>query len=103
LEFLGPNRKFDLVISDVAPNLTPDKLENDIDVSDLNWKTVILCLKVLKMGGRLFMKTFNGKSEPENFSFMSLIFDKFIRYKPDASKSQSNEIYYYGKGFLKND
>ena len=88
--------KFNLVISDIAPNMTGISAVDSENVSYLNHLTVDIARKFLEKGGVLIMKTFqniNLKSLRKN---MELSFNIVQTYKPAASKKQSGEIYLCG-------
>tara|TARA_B100001248_G_scaffold244272_1_gene213196 strand:- start:939 stop:1499 length:561 start_codon:yes stop_codon:yes gene_type:complete len=88
--------KFNLVISDIAPNMTGISAVDSENVSYLNHLTVELARKFLEKSGVLIMKTFqniNLKSLRKN---MELSFNIVQTYKPAASKKQSGEIYLCG-------
>lgn len=45
------------------------------------------------------MKTMQGPVEQDFFDHAKLNFDNFQRVKPSASRSESKEIYFLGKGY----
>ncbi len=92
-------RKADLVISDLAPNIS------GIGVSD-QARSMYLCelalefsRQCLKPGGSLLVKTFQGAGFTEFLAGMRKSFVKVGSRKPEASRGRSSEMYLLGKGF----
>jgi 23S rRNA (uridine2552-2'-O)-methyltransferase len=93
------NEPVDLVISDMAPNITGVKavdqpksiylLELAMDFSD----------QVLKPDGCLLMKVFQGEGFQELLADLRKRYQKVITRKPDASRARSSETYLLAKGF----
>jgi 23S rRNA (uridine2552-2'-O)-methyltransferase len=91
-------RKADLVISDLAPNIS------GIDVSD-QARSIHLCELALefaglclKPGGSLLVKVFQGAGFVEFLAAMRKAFAKVESRKPGASRGRSSEMYLLGKG-----
>jgi 23S rRNA (uridine2552-2'-O)-methyltransferase len=92
-------RKADLVISDLAPNLS------GIGVSD-QARSIHLCELALEFareclapGGSLLVKVFQGAGFTEFLAGMRKSFVKVGSRKPEASRGRSSEMYLLGKGF----
>ena len=92
-------RKPDLVISDLAPNIS------GIAVSD-QARSMYLCelalefaRQCLKPGGSLLVKVFQGVGFEEFLVDMRKSFAKVGSRKPEASRGRSSEMYLLGKGF----
>jgi 23S rRNA (uridine2552-2'-O)-methyltransferase len=91
-------RRADLVISDLAPNIS------GIDVSD-QARSIHLCELALefaglclKPGGSLLLKVFQGAGFVEFLAAMRKAFVKVESRKPGASRGRSSEMYLLGKG-----
>jgi 23S rRNA (uridine2552-2'-O)-methyltransferase len=92
-------RKADLVISDLAPNIS------GIGVSD-QARSMYLCELALEFarqclapGGSLLVKVFQGAGFTEFLAGMRKSFVKVGSRKPEASRGRSSEMYLLGKGF----
>jgi len=92
-------RKADLVISDLAPNIS------GIGVSD-QARSMYLCelalefaRQCLKPGGSLLVKVFQGAGFTEFLAGMRKAFVKVGSRKPEASRGRSSEMYLLGRGF----
>ena len=94
-------RKFDLVISDLAPNLTGISAVDEENIFELNSITLKTAVKYLgKSHGTLILKTFQNSLLKKIRLEMEKSFNIVQTYKPAASKSKSGEIYLYGERLL---
>ena len=88
----------DLVISDMAPNLTGVAATDQARAAYLNELALDFAAHWLKPGGALLVKAFHGR-EFEGFrSAMRKQFTTLVERKPDASRDKSSEVYLLGKG-----
>lgn len=92
-------RKFNVVLSDTAPNTTGQK---DID----EWRAHELTLRILdviklelKIGGNAVVKIFEGPNTPELIKIFKKLFHNIHLIKPEASTKNSKEVYIVGKNF----
>ena len=91
--FIEPNIVVDLVLSDIAPNITGI---SDIDQSNFSEIAVTIkdfCKSRLKVGGTMVMKYFLGSSFDETLNSLDNNFNKINVFKPTSSKKKSNEVY----------
>jgi 23S rRNA (uridine2552-2'-O)-methyltransferase len=92
-------RAVDLVISDMAPNMSG---MNDIDqprAMHLVDLAVDFAGQTLKPGGALLMKVFQGEGFTELLQLLKRNFSAVVNRKPEASRSRSREVYVLAKGF----
>jgi 23S rRNA (uridine2552-2'-O)-methyltransferase len=90
-------KKFDLVISDLAPNLTGIRTVDEENIFELNILTLEIAANYLKQGnGSFIIKTFQNSLLKKLRLEMEKSFQLVQTYKPAASKSKSGEIYLYG-------
>ena len=90
-------KKFDLVISDLAPNLSGIRTIDEENIFDLNILTLEIATNYLKQGNTSFIiKTFQNSLLKKLRLEMEKSFQLVQTYKPAASKSKSGEIYLYG-------
>jgi 23S rRNA (uridine2552-2'-O)-methyltransferase len=97
LSALG-GRKADLVISDLAPNISGIGVSDQarsIHLCELALEFARLCLKP---GGSLLVKAFQGAGFTGFLTEMRNAFTKVESRKPDASRGRSSEMYLLGKG-----
>ena len=90
--------KFDLVISDLAPNLTGIRAVDEENIFELNFITLKTAINYLcKSHGSFILKTFQNSLLKKIRSEMENSFNIVRTYKPAASSSKSCEIYLYGE------
>jgi 23S rRNA (uridine2552-2'-O)-methyltransferase len=90
--------KFNLVISDLAPNLTGIRAVDEENIFELNIITLKTAKCYLSKGnGSFIIKTFQNSLLKKLRIEMEKSFHLVQTYKPAASKSKSGEIYLYGE------
>ena len=87
---------FNLVISDIAPNLSGIRVIDEANIFELNSLTIKIANEYLSNDGILVMKTFQNNMLKKLRKEMELFFKLVQTNKPAASKKQSGEIYLYG-------
>ena len=95
-ELLG-NRPLDLVICDMAPNMSGNDTIDQARSFYLCELALDFAQNHLKTGGSFLVKVFQGAGYPEYMAAMREIFATVQTRKPDASRNRSNEIYLLGK------
>jgi 23S rRNA (uridine2552-2'-O)-methyltransferase len=86
-------RPVDLVLSDMAPNMSGIPLADQARVMYLAELTLEFCERHLKPGGALLVKVFQGSGFMELRSELTKIFTTLHVRKPAASRDRSAEIY----------
>ena len=89
----------DLVISDMAPNMTGVASVDQARSMNLAELALEFSDKSLKPGGSLLIKTFQGAGFNEFYAQLRRRFEKLVTRKPSASRAESKEIYLVGRGF----
>jgi 23S rRNA (uridine2552-2'-O)-methyltransferase len=96
------NRPVDLVISDMAPNLTGMKAVDQPAMIYLAELAVELVQQVMTDEGIFIAKLFQGEGFDEFVRNTRKVFNVVSLKKPDASRSKSREVYLVAKGLKKN-
>ena len=96
------NKPVDLVISDMAPNLTGMKAVDQPAVVYLAELAVDLAQQVLTENGIFIAKLFQGEGFDEFVRNTRKVFNVVSLKKPDASRSKSREVYLVAKGLRQN-
>ena len=91
--------KADIVLSDLAPNVSGLWEMDHLKQIDLTMKAVEITKKILKVNGNALYKVFQGEATPEFIAYVKSIFSAVHITKPDASRKQSSEIYLLCKQF----
>ncbi len=95
---LVDNRPVDLVISDMAPNLTGSKAVDQPTSIYLVELAVDLACQVMKPEGVFIAKLFQGEGFDEFVRHARTLFNAVSMRKPDASRAKSREVYMVAKG-----
>lgn len=91
-------RKADLVISDMAPNMTGIPVTDQARIMDLAEIARDFALLHLKSDGAFLIKVFQGTGYDEYFKSLRQAFAKVVVRKPDASRDESAEMYLLARG-----
>tara|TARA_B100000745_G_scaffold174717_1_gene114439 strand:+ start:11 stop:628 length:618 start_codon:yes stop_codon:yes gene_type:complete len=94
-------KKFDVVISDIAANTTGNRNLDSFRTGELCLIAMDLAKKVLNKEGVFLSKVFMGSVFDEINKKAREYFKNVIKYKPASSKKESKELYIYCKGFSK--
>ncbi len=89
----------DLVLSDMAPNITGIRATDEARSEAVHDAVFAFCRRALRPGGSLLTKVFEGESAVKVRLAMKRDFAQMTVIKPDASRSQSREIYLLGKAY----
>jgi 23S rRNA (uridine2552-2'-O)-methyltransferase len=91
--------KVDVVVSDMAPNLSGVNTTDQYSSIYLVELALDMARNVLKPGGSFCAKVFQGVGYEEYAKDVRSSFDKVLVRKPAASRPRSREVYIVGKGF----
>jgi 23S rRNA (uridine2552-2'-O)-methyltransferase len=93
-------RLADLVISDMAPNMSGVGIADQTRAMYLCELALDFCVHHLKPGGNFLVKVFQGAGFEPFLKAMRGSFRQVVTRKPKASRDRSSEIYLLGKGLL---
>lgn len=96
---LIPARSLDLLLSDMAPNMSGTTA---IDIPRAMYLVELafdFAEKMLKPGGTMLVKIFHGTGFDDLIKQARASFDKVVIRKPSASRSRSKETYLLAKGY----
>jgi len=97
---LVPAREVDVVLSDMAPNLSGMDAIDQPRSMHLAELALDIAERVLKRDGSALIKVFQGAGFQEYVALCRRKFAKVKLCKPEASRSRSPELYLLAKGFL---
>jgi 23S rRNA (uridine2552-2'-O)-methyltransferase len=101
LEAALNGQKVDLVLSDMAPNLSGIALSDAARMEDIIDLAIEFTRAHMKPSGSLLVKCFNGSGYTQIIEKFRQEFKTVSAKKPKASRDKSSEIFLLGKG-LKN-
>jgi len=97
LETALEGRKVDLVVSDLAPNLSGVESADQARSVHLGELALEFAVQWVQPGGDLVVKAFQGEGFTELQQQMQREFEKVYVRKPKASRDRSREVYLVGK------
>ena len=92
----------DLVISDMAPNMSGNRSMDQARSMYLAELALDLSLNVLAEGGAFLVKVFQGEGADKFRTELGTHFKKLQTRKPSASRARSREVYLLATGFKGN-
>ena len=98
LERVLGGEKADLVLSDMAPNLSGIAMSDQARAIELAELALDFALKHLKPQGNFLVKTFQGAGFEAFLRGLRGRFGAVAVRKPEASRDRSSEVYLLGKG-----
>lgn len=98
LELVG-DTKVDVVMSDMAPNMSGNVGVDQPRSMYLVELAFDMCLQILKEGGSFVVKVFNGEGTEQYLKMLRIYFKEVKVRKPDSSRARSREVYFVGLGF----
>ena len=101
--FTNLKNKFDLVLSDVAPNTTGHQSTDHLRISQLIYEVIDRLEIILKNQGSFIFKIWKGEEEKEIIKILKITFDKVEYFKPKSSRQESSEIFIISRGFKLNE
>ncbi len=102
-DFTNIKSKFDLVLSDVAPNTTGHQSTDHLRISQLIYEVINRLEIILKNKGSFVFKIWKGEEEKEIIKKLKKNFDKVEYFKPKSSRQESSEIFIVSRGFRLNE
>lgn len=93
----------DLVLSDMAPNVTGVAAVDQPRSIYLCELALAFCREALKPGGGMVVKVFQGEGFEAYIEEVRVSFERVVSRKPHASRSKSREVYLVTRGFRGGD
>jgi 23S rRNA (uridine2552-2'-O)-methyltransferase len=94
-------REVDLVLSDIAPNISGISVSDQGRMMYLAELALDFAAHHLREGGNMLIKLFQGQGYMEYRAMMQAAFKSVVVRKPDASRDRSAELYLLGLGHRK--
>ncbi len=94
------DQKFDVILSDMAPESCGLKSLDHIRIMLLCEAALNLAKHFLNYGGKFVVKIFQGESDKDFYNELKKIFKTVKYFKPKSSRSESTEMYLVGLDFV---
>ena len=91
--FKNQNVRFDLILSDLAPNTTGHKSTDHLKISQMIFEIINILDSTIKNKGWFIFKIWKGEEEKEIIKKLKLVFNKVEYFKPKSSRQESSEIF----------
>lgn len=92
-------RKADLILSDMAPNVTGHASYDHEKIIEMVYSTLSFATIALKPGGSFLTKIFNGHRTEQLVEHLQQRFTLVRHLKPEASRGDSTELYLLAQQF----
>ncbi len=102
-KLLTISNRYDLVISDIAPNTIGVRDADHYNSYELVMTVFSLVKKCLDNGGTFIFKLFEGELRSKLVKDLKVFFKDVYTFKPEATRKGSMELYIVAKGFIKNN
>ena len=97
--FKNQNTKFDLILSDIAPNTTGHKSTDHLKISQMIYEIINILNITIKNKGWFIFKIWKGEEEKKIIKKLKLVFNKVEYFKPKSSRQESSEIFIIAKEY----
>ena len=91
--------KADIVLSDMAPNTTGNRLADHVRQLELARVALDVACSTLKKGGNFVVKVFDGEDIQQYYKDVQQHFASVKRLRPKATRNTSVEFFMFGIGF----
>jgi 23S rRNA (uridine2552-2'-O)-methyltransferase len=98
-ELLGDLAAFDVILSDMAPSTTGVPSADHHHSVRLCEALLDRCKELLRPGGTVCMKVFEGEAYPALLSRTKAMFETVKGFKPKATRGESREMYIVATGY----
>ena len=99
IEKILGSKKLDLVLSDMAPKITGVRIVDDSAARELAEEALDIAFRYLVPGGAMVAKLFQGSEAQSFMAGAKKHFLKTVIFKPQASRSESREMFLVADGF----
>ena len=99
-EFETLKIKYDLVLSDLAPNTIGHKSTDHLRIISLIEEILYIVENHMQINGNLVFKLWKGSQDKIIFNKLKKKFKKISNFKPRSSRIKSSEIYVIAQNFL---
>lgn len=97
---LPSDKRFNAIVSDMMPNTTGSRETDHFRSVGVCELALWLAPRWLKPGGNLIMKLLEGSEMPRLLKDAKALFAKVKPFKPEASRSESTEIFIVAHDFM---
>ena len=100
IDFKYLNKKYDLILSDLAPNTTGHQSTDHLRISNLVNKVIENFNFISNLDSNFVIKIWKGSEESSIIKLLKQKYKKVSYFKPESSRKESSEIYIVGQKFI---
>ena len=93
--------KFDLILSDIAPNTTGHQSTDHLRISSMIEDIIFILDEISLPSSSLVLKIWKGSEEIKIIKLLKEKYKSVSYFKPDSSRSESSEIFIVAQNFIK--
>ena len=93
--------KFDLILSDIAPNTTGHQSTDHLRIFSMIEDIIFILDEISSPSSSLVLKIWKGSEEVKIIKLLKKKYKSVSYFKPDSSRSESSEIFIVAQKFLK--
>ena len=102
-DFNTLNEKYDLVLSDLAPNTVGHQSTDHLRIISLIEEMINIVVNNIQLNGNFVFKLLKGSQDKIILSQLKKNFEKISNFKPRSSRSKSSEVYVVAQKFQLNN
>ena len=100
IDFKFLNKKYDLILSDLAPNTTGHQSTDHLRISNIVNKVIENLNFIANLDSNFVIKIWKGSEESSIIKLLKQKYKKVSYFKPESSRKESSEIYIVGQKFI---
>tara|TARA_B100001250_G_C19767138_1_gene775319 strand:- start:1054 stop:1644 length:591 start_codon:yes stop_codon:yes gene_type:complete len=100
IDFKYLNKKYDLILSDLAPNTTGHQSTDHLRISNIVNKVIENLNFIANLDSNFVIKIWKGSEESSIIKLLKQKYKKVSYFKPESSRKESSEIYIVGQKFI---
>ena len=100
IDFKYLNKKYDLILSDLAPNTTGHQSTDHLRISNIVNKVIENFNFIANLDSNFVIKIWKGSEESSIIKLLKQKYKKVSYFKPESSRKESSEIYIVGQKFI---
>ena len=98
--FKSFNKKYDLILSDIAPNTTGHKSTDHLKISSFIQEIIFILEHIALPNSSFVFKIWKGSEEKNILNQLKKQYKKVSYYKPKSSRKESSEIFIVAENFI---
>ena len=99
-DFKSLNKKYDLILSDIAPNTIGHQATDHLRIISLIEDIILILNIIARVNSNFIFKIWKGSEEKNIIHLLKNKFKSISYFKPRSSRSESSEIFIVACGFI---